>query len=88
MNDLKNLIETDPELYMLFNQMYTEIPPNKKFLKNPACGIQTQNYIQMLKMLNEILTLAPEFNQTGLVGFPINAILNWNMEQKLIVSLI
>ena len=67
---------------MLFNQMYTEIPPNKKFLKNPACGIQPQNYIQMLKMLNEILTLAPEFNQTGLVGFPINAILNWNMGTK------
>ena len=25
------------------------------------------------------MTTAPEFNKTGLVGFPINAILNWSM---------
>ena len=78
-NDLKNLIETDPELYMLFNQMYEQIPLENKFSTNPAGGIQPKNYMQMLNMLNQILTTAPEFNQTGLVGFPINAILNWNM---------
>ena len=59
--------------------MYEQIPSGQKFTKNPAGGVQPKNYIQMLKMLNEILTTAPEFNQTGLVGFPINAILNWSM---------
>ena len=29
--------------------------------------------------MNRILTTAPEFNKTGLVGFPINAIINWPM---------
>ena len=33
----------------------------------------------MLKLINHILTKAPEFNETGLVGFPINAILDWPM---------
>ena len=33
----------------------------------------------MLKLINGILTTAPTFNKTGLVGFPINAILDWPM---------
>ena len=33
----------------------------------------------MILMINEIMTQAPEFNKTGLVGFPINVILNWPM---------
>jgi phosphatidylserine decarboxylase len=33
----------------------------------------------MLELLNTIMTHAPEFNQTGLVGCPINAIFDWPM---------
>ncbi len=33
----------------------------------------------MLTMMNAIMTRAPEYNDTGLVGFPINAILDWAM---------
>ena len=33
----------------------------------------------MLALINAILTTAPAFNKTGLVGFPINAILDWPM---------
>ena len=33
----------------------------------------------MLELLNTIMTHAPEFNQTGLVGCPINAIFDWSM---------
>jgi phosphatidylserine decarboxylase len=33
----------------------------------------------MLRTLNVILAKAPEFNKTSLVGFPINAILDWPM---------
>lgn len=38
-----------------------------------------RNYHQMLQVLNRLLTRAPVFNKTGLVGFPINAILDWSM---------
>lgn len=77
--EFKDLIEEDPQLFMLFNQMFEQIPKEKKFTKDPAGKVQIKNYRQMLRVMNRILTRAPEFNQTGLVGFPINAIINWPM---------
>ena len=59
---------------MLFNQMFDQVPRNKSFRKDPTGKPQIKNYRQMLRIMNRILTMAPEFNKTGLVGFPINAI--------------
>ncbi len=77
--DFKELIEEDPELYMLFNQMFDQLPESTAFSKDPTGNPQIQNYQLMLQVLNRILTMAPEFNKTGLVGFPINAVLDWPM---------
>ena len=77
--EFKKIIEEDPELYMLFNQMFDQMPHNKSFSKDPTGKPQIKNYRQMLQVMNRILTIAPEFNKTGLVGFPINAILDWPM---------
>ncbi|MCK5687082.1 phosphatidylserine decarboxylase family protein, partial [bacterium] len=77
--DFKKLIETDPEIYMFFDLMFSQLPKHGKFTKNPAGGPQIRNYHQMLQVFNEIMTSAPEFNKTGLVGFPINAVLDWSM---------
>jgi phosphatidylserine decarboxylase len=33
----------------------------------------------MLGLFNYVMTHAPEYNDTGLVGFPVNAILDWAM---------
>lgn len=77
--ELKELIEGDPQLYMLFNQMFDQVPRKRSFSKDPAGNPQIKNYHQMLQVMNRILTLAPEFNTTGLVGFPINAVLDWPM---------
>jgi phosphatidylserine decarboxylase len=33
----------------------------------------------MLRVINHVLGIAPEFNETGMVGFPINAILDFPM---------
>lgn len=77
--EFKDLIEKDPQLFMLFHQMFDQIPDEKKFSKDPSGKVQITNYHQMLQVMNRILTMAPEYNQTGLVGFPINAILNWPM---------
>jgi phosphatidylserine decarboxylase len=38
-----------------------------------------RDYHVMLQLFNAIMTQAPDFNKTGLVGFPINAILDWPM---------
>ncbi len=77
--ELKNLIESDPELIMLFTQMFEQIPATPGFMNDPTGKPQIKDYQHMLKVLNQIITSAPEFNKTGLVGFPINAILNWPM---------
>ncbi|NEX20178.1 phosphatidylserine decarboxylase family protein [Thiorhodococcus mannitoliphagus] len=77
--EFKALIETDPELFMLFTQMFEQIPDEPAFEKDPAGGPQARDYHQMLALMNRVMNRAPEFNQTGLVGFPINAILDWSM---------
>lgn len=77
--EFKELIENDPELFMLFTQMFEQIPQEPPFLTDPTGQPQIRNYQHMLVLMNHILTQAPEFNKTGLVGFPINAILAWPM---------
>lgn len=77
--EFQALIEEDPQLFMLFHQMFDQVPRTKAFRKDPTGQPQIRDYGQMLRVMNRILTRAPEFNKTGLVGFPINAILDWPM---------
>jgi phosphatidylserine decarboxylase len=77
--EFKELIENDPQIYMLFNQMFQEVPKKPPYNNDPTGKPQIKDYNHMLRMINHVLTTAPEFNQSGLVGFPINAILDWPM---------
>ena len=60
---------------MLFAFMLTQMPHKP----TPTDKPQVRTVDQMLKLFNHILTHAPEYNDTGLVGCPINAILDWAM---------
>lgn len=75
--NLKDFIETDPKAFMIFNQMFDEVSQEKKL--SPSGLPQVRDYHHMLQLMNVIMTHAPEFDETGLVGFPFNAILNWSM---------
>jgi phosphatidylserine decarboxylase len=77
--EFKQLIETDPEVWMLFHQMFEQVPHKPPYNQDPTGAPQVRDYRLMLKLFNAILTKAPEYNNTGLVGFPINAILDWPM---------
>ena len=79
MQEFKELIEQDAELFMLFTQMFQQIPQTPSFQKDPVGNPQVRDYTHMLQLINRVLNKAPEFNETGLVGFPINAILDWPM---------
>lgn len=72
--DFKDTVENNAEL-MFFHLMFKEV----LFRKDPTGQPQVKNYKQMFRLINAIMTRAPEFNETGLVGFPINAILDWTM---------
>jgi phosphatidylserine decarboxylase len=77
--EFKDLIEGDAQIYMFFHQMFEELPQTSQFHDTPMGSPQVRNYNHMLELINGILTTAPTFNKTGLVGFPINAILDWPM---------
>ena len=80
----KELIENNAEIYMLFHQMFTQVPNKPPYNETPTDKPQVRDYKHMLKLINTIMTKAPEFLEingqpSGLIGFPINAILDWPM---------
>jgi phosphatidylserine decarboxylase len=77
--EFRDLIESNPEIYMLFNQMFTQVPHKPPYNRDPANEPTIRTYQQMLAVMNVILTHTPTYNDTGVVGFPINAILDWSM---------
>jgi phosphatidylserine decarboxylase len=77
--DFQDLIESDAEIFMLFSQMFEQVPRRPPYDKDPTGKPQVRGYLHMLQLLNTIMTHAPEFDQTGLVGCPVNTIFDWSM---------
>lgn len=75
---LKTFIYNDPTAYMVFTQMFDQVPLWRK--KSPSGMPQVRDVEHMLRLFNVIMTHAPEYNDTGVVGFPFNAILDWSMD--------
>ncbi len=77
------MIEGDTRLYLLFSSMFQQIPSKKPYSKDPSGECQIRSYEHMLQVFNHMLTTAPSWNdkshRVGLVGLPINAILDWPM---------
>ncbi|MGM0881690.1 MAG: phosphatidylserine decarboxylase family protein [Bacillota bacterium] len=79
---LKELIENDAGIYILTNQMIAQALEYDKF--DPTGSPEITDYQMMLALIDHILTTAPEYVHPdeegyGLIGFPINAILDWCM---------
>ncbi len=75
--ELKDLIDSDPEVNMFFHQMFKQIPPwfDEDHMGRPVI----RNYRVFLLVLNYILTRAPKFHEVELVAVPIHAILTYPM---------
>jgi phosphatidylserine decarboxylase len=74
-DEFRRLIEEDPEVYMLFRFMLEQVP----YHQSPTHEPQVKTVEKMLRLFNHVMTHAPEYDDTGLVGCPINAILDWAM---------
>jgi phosphatidylserine decarboxylase len=74
MIEFRELIATDPVVRMYLEQMIAEVPKRKKYRRRHLRSVE-----QMLALINEVLTYAPEYDTTALVGAPLNAILDWAM---------
>jgi hypothetical protein len=59
---------------MYLNQMIAQVPQGKPYRKR-----HLQSVPQMLQLINEVLTMAPEFSEDALVMTPLGAILDWAM---------
>ncbi|KAH7887029.1 phosphatidylserine decarboxylase-like protein, partial [Phlebopus sp. FC_14] len=77
--EFQKVIEDDPAIYMLFHQMFEQVPTKPPYNKDPTGKPQVRNYKVMLGLFNMIIADAPHYENNDLVGFPINAILDWPM---------
>ncbi|KAK7460958.1 hypothetical protein VKT23_008886 [Stygiomarasmius scandens] len=77
--EFRDLIESDAELYMGFHEMFEQVPRKPPYDKDPSGRLQIRDYMKMLSLFNCVLHEAPEFETHEFVAFPINAVLNWPM---------
>jgi phosphatidylserine decarboxylase len=75
--EFKALIDSDPTVRMYFTQMIDQVSGYYKHNPNP--NIYINSIDQMLYLISNSIDKAPVYDETDLVGFPINAILNWTM---------
>ncbi|MDN3610419.1 phosphatidylserine decarboxylase family protein [Vibrio ostreicida] len=78
MQEFRNLIDNNSTLRMGLTKMIDQVPG---YYKDPdAQGFYLRSIDEMILLVDHIITsTAPEYNETDLVGFPINSILNWTM---------
>lgn len=85
--EFKEMVERDPVLHFTVEAMFREAAVLRK--QTPLGTPEVQDFDQFLVLLNAIMTQAPEFTECpdshgedepcGLIGFPINALLDWPM---------
>lgn len=84
--EFSEMIERDTRIYLLFTSMFEQVPDKKPYNNDPTGHRQIRDCDHMLRVLNHLLTTAPSWNDTservGLVGLPINALLDWPMGTK------
>ncbi|HWF34900.1 MAG TPA: phosphatidylserine decarboxylase family protein [Solirubrobacteraceae bacterium] len=73
--EFQGLIETDPVVRMSVNEMIEQVPSTKPYRQRHLESVE-----QLLRLINEVLTMAPEFgSQASMVATPLGAILDWTM---------
>ena len=83
LKEFKDLIESNPRIYMFFTEMWDEIPRRPPYNKDPTGGSQIRDYQHMLDILNHVFGRAPEWTDAaasvGMVGVPMCAIFDYAM---------
>ncbi len=72
--ELKDLIDRDAVVRMYFERMIAEVPSGREYSKQ-----HVKDLPQLLRLIDEVLTMAPEFSETSMVATPLGAILDWTM---------
>jgi phosphatidylserine decarboxylase len=72
--EFKELIDRDPVIRMYLNEMISQVPRGRQYRNRHLQSVQ-----QMLRLINEVLTMAPEYSADAMVMLPLGAILDWTM---------
>lgn len=72
--EFQELIANDPVVRLYMTEMIEQVPKSKPYRKRHLTSVE-----QMLRLINEVLTTAPEFSEGGMVTTPLTAILDWTM---------
>lgn len=83
LQELQDLIEGNTRVYLLVSNMFEQLPKKPPYSNDPSGHKQIHNYHHLLQVLNHVLTTAPSWSdkshRVGLVGLPINAVLDYPM---------
>ncbi len=71
--EFQELIDTDPIVRMYMHQMIDQVPATKPYNERHLDSVE-----EMLRLINEVLQLAPEFGK-NMVTTPLTGILDWTM---------
>ena len=71
--EFQELIDSDAVVRMYIHRMIAEAPRTKRYRK-----YHLDNVEEMLRLINEVLTMAPEFGENAVIT-PLCAILDWTM---------
>jgi phosphatidylserine decarboxylase len=72
--EFRSLIATDPVVRLYVTEMIDQVPRSSSYQKRHLRDVD-----QLLLLLDEVLTTAPEFSEGGMVTTPMTAILDWTM---------
>lgn len=71
----RQLIDSDPIVRMYVHRMIEQEPGGSRQYSQR----HIDDVAQMLALMNEVLTMAPEFDEQAMVMTPLNAVLDWTM---------
>ncbi len=72
--EFRKLISGDPIVRLLITQMIEQVPHTKPYAKRHVESVD-----HLLLLIDEVIRRAPEYNETGFVGVPLNAVIDWCM---------
>jgi len=78
--EFKAMVIADPQLYMLFNEMLSEVPA--KYANDPAGNPEIRDLDTLFLVFDAILVEPPAYDNDAQIGTPINAVLAWPMGTK------
>ncbi|WP_158867687.1 phosphatidylserine decarboxylase family protein [Leifsonia sp. AG29] len=72
--EFADLVESDGIIRMYFTRMIEEVPKTRHYSKRHITSVR-----QLLHLIDEVLSTAPEFSEGAMVTTPLTGILDWTM---------